>query len=190
MKPCLKYSCLILLLCFSSGAGAQVPFQPRRLGLSSSPKSFGLILDTDSNRKEKTFNSYALFLDCYQLLSGEEEKPGYKASYSHNTIIRQGYLNEGMVYFLYAGSGGVLGYVRDYSSATHKNRGLELGLTAGGGILLAFKDSKWEIGLSFLAEFALHIRQDESVSHKTDLSWYANGLFRAPLPMLNVYYRF
>lgn len=190
MKPFLKYLALCLFFELPLSAGAQTAFKPQRLGLSSSLKGYGLVLNTDSNRKEKTLNSFCLYLDCYKLFSNQEDTPGYKFLYSHNALLKQGYLNDAIVYSVYAGSGGVLGFVRDYSQLAHLNRGVEIGLCVSGGTLLSFRDSNWELGLSFFAEFALHLRQDEEVAHKINLSWYANGLFRTLLPQINVFYRF
>lgn len=160
-----------------------------RAGLNNSFKTQGISLMTNSNRKENTFNSYLVGLDTYGIYQKKTTQPGVKFQFSHNTVLSYKEITNGVFCLLYAGGGGVAGYVKDYAS-TMRNSGVLLGITASAGGLLAFSGTRFELGMDFTAEMGLHLRKMVESNGSLGLSWYANGLIRALIPQILIYYRF
>ena len=160
-----------------------------RVGLVSSFKAHSIIILSNSDKKEDSFNSYFLSLDTYGLYSHINDKAGVKAGVIHNSIIEKGFIDKSVAYIIYAGAGGVAGYVRDYSTI-ERNLGFIFGLNTSVGALASFKGSKLELGVEFDAEWAFQIRKMEESDGRLGLSWYANGILRALFPNISLFYRF
>ncbi|MGM9787661.1 MAG: hypothetical protein ACI3ZF_02010 [Candidatus Cryptobacteroides sp.] len=160
-----------------------------RAGLVSSFKSQSISVLSTSDRKENSFNSFNLALDTYGLYSNISSIPGVKLNIVHNSIINSGQINKEFAYIIYMGAGGVAGYVRDYSTLP-RNHGFIFGLNTCAGALASFRSSRLELGIEFDAEWAFQIRKMEETDGRIGLSWYANGVIRAIIPKITLYYRF
>ena len=179
---------LVFPLCAIS-AEERLPLSLTRAGLVSSFKAQSLSILSTSNKKENSFNSYNLTLDTYGLYSNVSDYPGVKLNIVHNSIIDSGRINDEIAYIIYMGAGGVAGYVRDYS-ALPRNHGFIFGLNTCAGALASFRGSRLELGVEFDAEWAFQIRKMEESDGRIGLSWYANGVLRALIPKISLYYRF
>lgn len=161
-----------------------------RAGLTSSFKSQSVSLITNSNRLEGTFNTFLLSLDTYGIYQQKTIYPGIKFTGLHNAIVYSDSFAGGQVKFiLYAGGGGVLGYVKDYAPSIRNHGGI-IGLATSVGTIFAFPDTRFELGVDFTAELALQLRKMEENNGNLGLSWYANGLIRALIPQISIFYRF
>ncbi len=160
-----------------------------RVGVMNSIKEQSVSVLTSSSKKENTYNTYSLSLDCYGTFNHKTKYPGVKFIFSHNTILHRATLNDSIDYLLYLGAGGVCGYVRDYSNLKYAPGGL-LGLTTSAGCIMAFAGTNFELGLDFTAQWALHLRRMEEHNNRLGLSWYANGLIYALIPQVCIIYRF
>lgn len=189
-----KYRPIVLcLLCFCLALPLRAQNEGIRLiraGIISSFKAHSISLITSSNRKESTFNAFNLSLDTYGIYNQRTIYPGVKFTCMHNAIIYADRLAGNMVrYVIYAGGGGVLGYVKDYAPSIRNHGGI-LGLATNLGAIFAFPDTRFELGLDCTAELALQLRKMEEANGDLGLSWYANGVLRALIPQISIYYRF
>ncbi len=184
----LSLSVLFIILVFAPHSYAE-DRSAHRIGIVSSYKSYSLNYITSSPKHINGFDELSLIMDCYGLYNDAISSPGFKLDYSHNTIIKRIVLNEEIAYIVYAGAGGLIGYVKDYSELP-RNYGGIVGLSTKIGSIVAFRNSNFEIGLSFTAEWALHLRRMEESHGKLGLSWYANGLIWAFVPQISIFRRF
>lgn len=173
------------LLCFfSCPLRAQVEIE--RVGLCSSWKEFALSFGLHGTSRNIR-NTVSLSADMDALFSGRQKIPGVKLTYLHQNILSAGRFTSSDAYYsLYAGGGGVAGYVTDGQGSIHSPMA---GLAAEFGILGSFPSSGFDVALAFKAEFALLLTPSEDYAPKR-LGWYRNGLRRAYLPEIIIYYRF
>ncbi len=188
-QPILSLAFLCLYLC--SASARQNGLDITRIGETSSFKGHSISVLTTNDRRENSFLRFTATLDTYGMLSDRTTKPGVKASVTYNTIVRNGSINEDIVYIVYLGAGGVTGYLKDYYKESVRNHGVILGIAPTVGGMVAFRGTNIELGLDFTAEVALQLRRmEETSSGRLGLSWYANGLLRALIPQVSIYYRF
>lgn len=159
-----------------------------RVGLVSSFSSQTLSLLRPSERNENTFDDFQICLDTYGLYTREITSPGIKLRYLHNTILKNDKINDSIAYIIYMGAGATVGYVRDYSPLP-RNHGYIMGMALTAGCIFAFKDSNVELGVNLVGELAFHLRSMEEQIGQLGLSWYANGIFRSPMPQISIYYK-
>ncbi len=181
---------VFLCLSISDSAAQSKSIVITRIGETSSFKGHSISLITTSGRKENAFLKFSAGLDTYGIISHKTISPGGKLSLTHNTILKNSYINDDIAYILYMGAGGVVGYLKDYYRETIKNHGVIMGVSTTLGGLVAFKKSNIELGLDFTADLALQLRKMEENENRLGLSWYANGLLRAIIPQISIYYRF
>ncbi len=171
--------CLVLgMMAMVMPAFSQV--QGVRAGGTFSFKGSGIsvLLDGPGNTSR-----YRIFVDFTDLLNGSTRQCGYQADYALLYSLTRWDLADGLVVRPYVGPGMQVGYIRDW----RKSRGVTLGVTAAAGFRLDFRRNVClDFGLTFEAGFHLeaHSRYD------TRLTFYRNGLFRAPVPELGLLYRF
>ncbi len=178
------------LFCGSASAG-QNRLNIVRIGETSSFKGHSVSVLTTYDRRENSFLRFSATLDTYGMLRDKTLEPGVKVSVVYNTIIQNGTVNDDIVYIIYMGAGGVTGYLKDYYRESVRNHGVILGISPTVGGMLAFRGTNIELGLDFTAELALQLRKmEETSSGRLGLSWYANGLMRALIPQVSIYYRF
>lgn len=119
---------------------------------------------------------------------GKEMIPGVKFSYTHQNFMKKGSFRGGeALYALFFGGGFCGGYVKD-SGGDWLGYGPMAGLTADIGALFIFP-IRIDIMLSLNGEFGLHLRKDRRYG-STELSWYRNGVVKAWLPNVTIFYRF
>ena len=164
--------------------GACIPAFPQvrgvRAGGAFSFKGSGVsvLLDGPANTSR-----YRFFVDFTDMLLGNTRQCGYQADYALLYSLTRWDLADELSIRPYVGPGLQVGYVRDW----RKSRGVTLGVTAAAGFRLDFRRNVCiDLGLTFEAGFHLeaHSRYD------TRLTFYRNGLFRAPIPELGLLYRF
>ena len=157
-----------------------------RAGILNSPKGFGISMGIQQEDR-RVYNTVSLTADLEGILDGSETRPGVKFTWLHQNQIRGGVIREDIGYRFYLGGGFTTGYVRDHG-APGRNMGPILGMAAGAGVLFLFQNNI-DVALSFTGEFGFQLREDETFG-TLDLSWYANGVYKAPVPQLTIYYRF
>lgn len=184
----LSLSILFVVLVFAPYSYAE-DRSARRIGIVSSYKSYSFSYIAPSLKHESAFDEFSVIMDCYGLYNGSVPNPGLKLNYSHNTILKRIVFNDEIACIVYAGAGGLLGYVRDFSELPRNHGGIA-GLSTTIGSIFAYRNSNFEIGLNFTAEWALQLRRMEESHGKLGLSWYANGLIWALIPQISIYRRF
>lgn len=157
-----------------------------RAGVLSSPKEFGVSLGIQQEDR-RVYNTVSLTADMEGILDGTETQPGIKFSWLHQNALKTGYIRDDITYRFYLGGGFATGYVRDHG-APGRNMGPILGMAAGAGVLFLFPNNI-DIAVGITGEFGFQLREDETYG-TLDLSWYANGVFKAPIPHVTLYYRF
>lgn len=170
-----------LLTTLSVSASAEVD----RLGLYNSPKGFGLKMENVLDERQS--NTLTLYADIDGLILDNEKWPGVKLSYSHNHFFKKGNLPEAE-YAFYVGAGASAGWVRDFSRETARHKGICACLETSIGVLFTFS-GHIDLALDFTLEAGLHFRKEELYGNPA-VSWYANGVFKTPLPQLTIFYRF
>lgn len=186
-----KTFALCFILCLTIPLRAQAErIHFIRAGLTSSLKDQSISLIANSNRMEGTFNAFHLTLDTYGIYEQKTIYPGVKFSAMHNAVIySDSFADNQIKYVVYAGGGGVVGYVKDYAP-TIRNHGGILGVAMNVGMIFAFPGTNFELGLNGVAELALQLRKMEEKNGELGLSWYANGILRTLIPQICIYYRF
>lgn len=150
------------------------------LGTFHSPKGFGAAIENDV--RDGVFDSYIAYADFYALLSGKSSTPGFKFSYLHNMVFKEGTMGKlNLGYSLFAGPGFTAGVLRDDSLRF----GLSGGISGDLGIRVKFPSS-FSISLSFQADISALIKFHEG----NTLGLYKYGLYRAYLPQLIIGYSF
>jgi hypothetical protein len=164
------------------------------LGLYNSIRGIGLSLF--EQREDLSFNSYSLTADLFGVLNGRTDVPGLHFNFSRNYYLMSSG-DERCNFLLFSGPGATIAYTRDYEKGYYnrehfgpfeKNPGVVLALSASFGCRFVFR-RRIELQLSWLLETGLHLRQDEELP-QTKVSFYRNGVLRAPYPILHVTYRF
>ena len=173
---------LAVLFPTAASAGSRVA----QAGVISSPKGFGISLGTRQNDRH-IYNTLDLTADLEGILRGTENTPGIKLSYLHENILKSGTIRDDVACNFYVGGGVSAGYVKDHGPSD-RNHGAMLGLAAGVGVIFIFP-GHIDIAIGFTGEFGLHLRKDERYGN-LDLSWYENGVLKAPIPQITLYYRF
>ncbi|MBR6457321.1 MAG: hypothetical protein IKS71_01870 [Bacteroidales bacterium] len=173
---------VLLLGCHQAYAQRRV----ERAGIINSPKEFGIALGIQQSDRQ-VYNTLHLTADMEGILDATETQPGIKFTWLHQNQIREGIIREDVNYKLYFGGGFTTGYVRD-NGAPGRNMGPILGLASGVGVLFLFQNNI-DIGITFTGEFGFQLREDETFG-TLDLSWYANGVYKALIPQITLYYRF
>lgn len=159
-----------------------------RAGVVSSFKEFGISLGIRHGHGSSLYNTFSLNADMEGIFFGKEVVPGVKFSYTHQNFIRKGSFRGGdALYAIFFGGGFCGGYVKD-SGGEWFGHGPMAGLAADAGALFLFP-CKIDIMLSLSGEFGLHLRKDLRYG-STDLSWYRNGVVKAWVPNITIFYRF
>ncbi len=176
---------VLLLGCVEARAQRRV----ERVGLLSSPKGFGVSMGIQQEDR-RLYNTVSLMADLEGILDGTESTPGIKFTWLHQNQIRGGVIREDVDYRFYVGGGFTTGYVRDMRDRDDisRNLGAILGMAAGAGVLFLFQNNI-DVAISVTGEFGMQLRKDETYG-TLDLSWYANGVFKALIPQVTLYYRF
>jgi len=150
-------------------------------GTFHSPKGVGLCMEVQ--QEINYFDSFDVIADLFGVLNGDYTRPGYKATYCRNIILKHFHHDEYKL-DLYAGPGVTAGYVRDI----HEPMSLVAGLAGSAGCRLYF-DSKrliiyLEAGLDIAAEFNRNNR------FKTiDLDIYKSGIMHLFYPQVRILYK-
>ncbi|MBO4606088.1 MAG: hypothetical protein J5667_06100 [Bacteroidales bacterium] len=181
-------ACIVLLaLCMLlSCAEASAQRRIERAGVINSPKGFGLSVGIAQSDR-RIYNTVNLTADMEGILDGTETTPGIKFSWLHENILRRGVIRDDVSYCFFVSGGFTTGYVKDHGAA-NRNHGAILGLAAGTGVVFMFSE-RIDIALGFTGEFGMQLRKDETFG-TLDLSWYENGVIKAPIPQITLYYRF
>lgn len=183
-----KPACIVLfilaLLMNSVDSFAQRRIE--RVGVINSPKSFGVSLGIAQDDR-RIYNTVNLTADLEGILGGTESTPGVKFTWLHENILKRGVIRDDVAYAFFVGGGFSTGYVKDHG-APDRNHGAILGLSAGTGVIFLFK-ANIDISISMTGEFGMQLRKDETFG-TLDLSWYENGVIKAWIPQITLYYRF
>lgn len=184
-----KPAFITLLITVALLLGRNEAYAQRRIeraGILNSPKGFGVSLGIQQSDR-RVYNTVSLTADMDGILNGIEDTPGVKFTWLHQNQLRGGVIREDIDYRFYLGGGFTTGWVRDHG-APNRNHGPILGMAAGAGVLFLFQNNI-DIALSFTGEFGFQLRKDETFG-TLDLSWYENGVLKALVPQITLYYRF
>ena len=132
--------------------------------------------------REYLFSEIVLAADLTGVVPGQVRRPGIRAEYYRNYILRELQVPE-MQMDLYAGMGGVTGYVMDYNSPM----GLLAGISGTIGVRMRFQ-LPVEIRFGFSGSLAAHAVFSGKVNQTLIL--YRNGLINLVYPRININYRF
>ena len=157
-------------------------------GFFSSPKGFGLSLQTPSG---DSFDSFTIHVDMYGLFSSRTDIPGVKVCYTRNRILKT-YERDGRRVETYLGLGCAAGYVHDFEkgdSALRRHPGASIALAGVIGSRMVFKNVPVCLDFSFRGEAGVHIRTDEELGNSS-LSLYVNGLIQTLSPQVSILYCF
>lgn len=164
------------------------------VGVSSSASGFG-ITSQWIIKDGQEINSFNLILDSYGMLSGISDTPGASFSFTRDYVFKY-IVFEHFDFIAYAGTGAMIGYVRDYEKGIFKSprkefekeMGWAIGMCGSLGIILDY-DRNISLGFSINPIFGAHIRQ-EQYAPVIKLSLYKNGLMQTVLPKISIMYRF
>lgn len=151
------------------------------IGASFSPKATGLVLEFP-NKKEDAVNTFIIGADMYGVIKGRYGA-GYKLEYFMNYDLLSWKGSDGLSIALFAGPGAMAGFVRD----REKSPGLAAGLCGDIGASFTFRTSV-KISLGFSAGLAYHISKRKGTDHS--VTFYKNGVYMAPCPVVSIVYIF
>lgn len=178
---------IITLLCISTGA-VSAQGRVERVGVVNSLKEFGFSIGVRQGHDSSLYNTFSLKADMEGIFLGMEMIPGVKFSYTHQNFMKKGSFRGGeALYALFFGGGFCGGYVKD-SGGEWLGHGPMAGLAADAGALFLFP-CRIDIMLSLSGEFGLYLRKDQRYG-STELSWYRNGVVKAWIPNVTIFYRF
>lgn len=151
------------------------------IGTFQSPKGIGVCWELQQDLE--FFDSFDIIADMFGILNGDYSRPGYKATYCRDIILKHFHHDEYKL-DLYAGPGITAGYVRDI----HEPLSIVAGLAGSGGCRLFFDNKRLivylEIGLDLAAEVNRNNR------YKTiDLDIYKSGIVHAFYPQVRILYK-
>lgn len=159
-------------------------------GTFNSFKGYGLAADIPAS--DGNFRSVNLWADYRDLIGGETDGIGIKASFIHNFLIYNTLLPNGVGLEIYSGPGIAIGYVGDRKSG----RGAMGAFSADVGVRLRFSRPV-VISIGVTADLGLHAGKPEDEPKKPDgsgaktvLSMYENGIRHAWFPEVRVMYNF
>lgn len=159
-----------------------------RVGVVNSFKEFGISLGVRQKYDSSLYNTFSLKADMEGVFLGEELSPGVKFSYTHQNFMKKGSFRDGeALYAFFFGGGFCGGYVKD-GVGEWLGHGPMAGLAADAGALFLFP-CRIDIMLSLSGEFGLYLRKDRRYG-STELSWYRNGVVKAWIPNVTIFYRF
>lgn len=159
-----------------------------RIGVVNSFKELGISVGVRQGHDSSLYNTFSLSADMEGIFMGKETTPGVKFSYIHQNLFKKGSFRGGeALYAIFFGGGFCGGYVKD-SGGEWLGHGPMAGLTAEVGALFAFP-IKIDIMLSLSGEFGLYLRNDQRYG-STEFSWYRNGVVKAWMPNVTIFYRF
>lgn len=151
------------------------------LGTFHSPKGLGACLEFQS--EPTSFDSFDIIADMFGILRGDYSKPGIKATYCRDIILKHFHHDEYKL-DLYAGPGVTAGYVRDI----HEPYSIVAGMTGAAGCRLFFDKRRLvvylELGLDIAAEFNRNNRYGT-----IDLTLYKSGIYHVFYPQVRILYR-
>lgn len=133
---------------------------------------------------EGNFSRITLASDMEDVLTGNTDVPGVKATYCFNYCFVQADGIDNLVVYFAAGPGITAGYLRDKDNS----RGPVFGIN--GSITAAFVfDKKAIISFGWSADAAMHMRKRTGADNNV-IHFYRNGLYRAFYPELRIMYYF
>lgn len=151
------------------------------IGSFQSPKGIGLCWELQQDLE--FFDSFDIIADMFGILNGDYSRPGYKATYCRNIILKHFHHDEYKL-DLYAGPGITAGYVRDI----HEPMSIVAGLAGSGGCRLFFDNKRLIVYLEVGVDLAAEINRNNR--YKTiDLDIYKSGIVHAFYPQVRILYK-
>lgn len=184
-----KPALITLFLTVALLLGCSEAFAQRRIeraGILNSPKGFGVSLGISQDDRG-IYNTVSITADMEGILDGTEEYPGAKITWLHENVLKRGKIRDDVDYAFFWGGGFSAGFVKDHGAA-NRNHGIMAGMATGVGVVFIFS-GRLDISASFSGELGLQLRKDENYG-TMDLSWYENGVLKAFIPQITLYYRF
>lgn len=170
---------VILLLQMLSSAALAQERSLFDIGTFHSPKGFGLCAEfkVDST----SFNAVTVIADMHGVLTGEYPRPGVKATYTRDIVMRH-FDKEGYFVDLYIGPGLTLGYARDIN----KPYSLITGLACVAGSRFSFS-TRLAVSIELCTDIALELTRNPRYGN-LDLSIYKSGIYHTIFPQLRIQY--
>ena len=151
------------------------------IGTFQSPKGIGLCMEVW--QESTSFDTFDIIADMFGVLNGSYSKPGIKATYCRDIILKHIDHDEYDV-DLYAGPGVTAGYVRDI----HEPLSLVAGMTGSAGCRLFFDSRRvvvcFELGLDLAAEVNRNNR-----FRTVDLTIYKSGILHSFYPQVRLLWK-
>lgn len=162
----------------------EAPAQERAsfgLGSFNSPKGIGACLEFQE--EPSSFDSFDIIADMFGIFNGRYSKPGIKATYCRNIILKQ-FGHDEYNLDLYAGPGVTAGYVRDI----HEPFSVVAGMAGSAGCRLSFDKKKVIICMELGLDIAAEINRNNRFGN-IDLILYKSGIYHAFYPQVRILYR-
>jgi hypothetical protein len=175
---------LLILIIALTALGWKAPAQDINsfsVGSFHSPKGLGICLE--NQQEQEYFDSFNLISDFFGILRGEYTKPGIKATYYRNIVLKH-YDKEDFSADLYAGPGVTAGYVRDI----HEPFSAVAGMAGVAGGRLYFDKKRVVVCLEAGLDLALELNRNNRYKN-TNLTVYKSGIYHAFYPQIRILYR-
>jgi hypothetical protein len=183
MKGRMPALSLLIAVIIMPALALEAPAQDSKslsIGTFHSPKGIGLCLEIQQNRDY--FDSFDVIADMFGILNGDYSRPGYKATYCRNIILKHFHHDEYKL-DLYAGPGVTAGYVRDI----HEPMSIVAGLAGSGGCRLFFDNKKLVVYLELGLDLAAEINRNNRYKN-IDLDIYKSGIMHVFYPQVRILY--
>ena len=150
-------------------------------GSFHSPKGIGLCMEFQ--QEQAYFDTFDIIADMFGILNGDYSRPGYKATYCRDIILKHFHQDEYKL-DLYAGPGVTAGYVRDI----HEPMSIIAGLSGSAGCRLFFDSRRLVINLELGLDLAAEINRNNRFKN-IDLDIYKSGILHMFYPQVRILYK-
>ncbi len=148
------------------------------IGTFHSPKGIGLCMEL--KQESASFDSFDIIADMFGVLNGSHSKPGIKATYCRDIILKHSSYDEYDL-DLYAGPGITAGYVRDINEPMS----LVAGMSGSAGCRLFFDSRRVVVYLEFGLDLAAELNRNNRFRN-VDLTIYKSGILHVFYPQVRL----
>ncbi len=148
------------------------------IGTFHSPKGIGLCMEL--KQESASFDSFDIIADMFGVLNGSHSKPGIKATYCRDIILKHSSHDEYDL-DLYAGPGITAGYVRDINEPMS----LVAGMSGSAGCRLFFDSRRVVVYLELGLDLAAELNRNNRFRN-VDLTIYKSGILHVFYPQVRL----
>ena len=148
------------------------------IGTFHSPKGIGLCME--SRQESASFDTFDIIADMFGILNGSHSKPGIKATYCRDIILKH-FDHDEYDLDLYAGPGVTAGYVRDINEPLS----LVAGMTGSAGCRLFFDSRRVVVCIELGLDLAAEVNRNNRFRN-VDLTIYKSGILHTFYPQIRL----